>query len=85
MKRKLRINGHSHLLPYPEQIPSFMKEKEIFWVDDERKHMLQKGWKRPVTDSSFFLDEKLVFDKFKFLKFELINFCNSSLKIEFLF
>ena len=60
MKRKLRINGHSHLLPYPEQIPSFMKEKEIFWVDDERKHMLQKGWRRPVTDSSFFLDEKLL-------------------------
>ena len=58
-KRKLRINGHSHLLPYPEEIPQFMKEKEIFWVDNERKHMLQKGWKRPVTDSSFFLDEKL--------------------------
>jgi aminocarboxymuconate-semialdehyde decarboxylase len=37
-----------------------MKDKEIFWVDDERKHMLQKGWKRPVTDSSFFLDEKLL-------------------------
>ncbi len=60
MKRKLRINGHSHLLPYPEEIPDFMKEKEIFWVDDERKHMLQKGWNRPVTDSSFFLDEKLL-------------------------
>ena len=59
MKRKLRINGHSHLLPYPEEIPEFMKEKEIFWVDDERKHMLQKGWSRPVTHSSFFLDEKL--------------------------
>ena len=59
MSRKLRINGHSHLLPYPEDIPQFMKEKEIFWVDDERKYMLQKGWKRPVTDSSFFLDEKL--------------------------
>lgn len=59
MKRKLRINGHSHLLPYPEQIPSFMKEKGIFWVDEERKFMLQKNWKRPVTDSSFFLDEKL--------------------------
>lgn len=59
MSRKLRINGHSHLLPYPEEIPQFMKEKEIFWVDDERKHMFQKGWKRPVTDSSFFLDEKL--------------------------
>ncbi len=58
-ERKLRINGHSHLLPYPEEIPQFMKDKEIFWVDDERKFMLQKGWKRPVTDSSFFLNEKL--------------------------
>lgn len=55
----MRINGHSHLLPYPEQIPQFMKDEEIFWVDDDRKHMLQKGWKRPITDSSFFLDEKL--------------------------
>ncbi len=55
----MRINGHSHLLPYPEEIPSFMKEKEIFWVDSARKHMLQKGWKRPITDSSFFLNEKL--------------------------
>lgn len=55
----MRINGHSHLLPYPEQIPAFMKEKEIFWIDEDRKHMLQKGWSRPVTDSSFFLDEKL--------------------------
>lgn len=55
----MRINGHSHLLPYPEQIPSFMKEKEIFWIDDDRKYMLQKNWKRPVTDSSFFLHEKL--------------------------
>jgi len=36
-----------------------MKEKEIFWVDDDREFMLQKGWKRPVTDSSFFLNEKL--------------------------
>lgn len=58
-KRKLRINGHSHLLPYPEDIPGFMREKEIFWVDEERKYMLQKNWKRPVTDSSFFLNEKL--------------------------
>ncbi len=55
----MRINGHSHLLPYPEQIPSYLKEKEIFWVDDDRKYMLQKNWKRPVTDSSFFLNEKL--------------------------
>ncbi|MCI4667259.1 MAG: amidohydrolase [Bacteroidia bacterium] len=55
----MRINGHSHLLPYPEQIPDFMKKKEIFWIDDDRKYMLQKGWKRPITDSSFFLNEKL--------------------------
>ena len=59
MKRKLRINGHSHLLPYPEEIPAFMKDKGIFWVDKDRKFMLQKDWSRPVTDSSFFLDEKL--------------------------
>ena len=59
MDKKLRINGHSHLLPYPEQIPQFMKDKGIFWVDEERKFMLQKNWKRPVTDSSFFLHEKL--------------------------
>ncbi len=59
MTRKLRINGHSHLLPYPEEIPQLLKDREIFWVDDDRKFMLQKGWKRPVTDSSFFLNEKL--------------------------
>lgn len=42
----MRINGHSHLPLYPEDIPIFMKEKEIFWVDDERRNMLQKGWKQ---------------------------------------
>ena len=40
--RKLRINAHSHLLPYPEEIPDFMREKGIFWVDKDRKFMLQK-------------------------------------------
>ncbi|WP_044101468.1 amidohydrolase family protein [Neolewinella persica] len=55
----LRINGHSHLLPYPAQIPAYLKDQEIFWIDEDRKYMLQKNWKRPVTDSSFFLDEKL--------------------------
>ena len=66
MERKLRINAHSHLLPYPEEIPQFMKEREIFWVDEDRKFMLQKGWKRPVTHSSFFLNEKLDWmDRFK--------------------
>jgi len=57
--KKLCINGHSHLLPYPDQIPPYLKTNEIFWVDDDRQYMLQKGWKRPVTDSSFFLNEKL--------------------------
>lgn len=55
----MRINGHSHLLPYPEQIPDFMREKEIFWIDEDRKYMRQKNWQRPVTDASFFLNEKL--------------------------
>jgi len=50
MTKKLRINGHSHLLPYPEEIPQFMKDKGIFWVDKDRNFMLQKDWSRPVTD-----------------------------------
>ena len=55
----MRINAHSHLLPYPEEIPLFMREKEIFWIDKDRKYMRQKNWSRPITDKSFFLDEKL--------------------------
>jgi len=55
----LRINGHGHLLPTPDQIPTFMREKKFFWVDDARKHMCQGEWKRPITDPSFFLEEKL--------------------------
>lgn len=55
----MRINGHGHLLPYPDEIPAFMREKEIFWIDEDRKFMRQKNWQRPVTDPSFFLNEKL--------------------------
>jgi aminocarboxymuconate-semialdehyde decarboxylase len=55
----MRINGHGHLLPYPQQIPQFMKDREIFWVDDECRYMCQGKWRRPVTDPSFFLDRKL--------------------------
>jgi len=55
----LKINGHGHLLPDPEQIPKFMKEKKLFWVDADRAFMRQGDWKRPVTDPSFFLKEKL--------------------------
>jgi len=36
-----------------------MQQKEIFWIDADRKFMRQKGWKRPITDASFFLNEKL--------------------------
>lgn len=55
----IKINGHSHLLPYPEDIPAFMKEKEIFWIDNDRQFMRQKNWQRPITAPSFFLNEKL--------------------------
>ncbi len=55
-----RINGHGHLLPNPEQIPRFMVDKKVFWVDEDRRFMRQGDWKRPVTDPSFFLEEKLV-------------------------
>ncbi|MEM7371442.1 MAG: amidohydrolase family protein [Bacteroidota bacterium] len=55
----LRINGHSHLLPNPEEIPDFLRKNQIFWVDPDRKFMRQKGWQRPITHSSFFLKEKL--------------------------
>ncbi len=59
MTRKKRINAHGHLLPEPGDIPSFMKAEKLFWVDDDRKFMRQGTWKRPITDPSFFLDEKL--------------------------
>ena len=59
MSKLIKINSHGHLLPYPHQIPRFMKEKEIFWIDEDRQFMRQKNWKRPVTDPSFFLVEKL--------------------------
>ena len=54
-----KINAHGHLLPEPDQIPQFMKDKEVFWVDDDRKFMRQGKWSRPITDPSFFLKEKL--------------------------
>jgi aminocarboxymuconate-semialdehyde decarboxylase len=57
--RKPKINGHGHLLPEPQQVPSFMKEKKLFWVDDDKSHMRQGDWSRPITDPSFFLEEKL--------------------------
>jgi aminocarboxymuconate-semialdehyde decarboxylase len=55
----IKINGHGHLMPTPEEIPNFMRQREIFWIDSDRKFMYQKNWQRPVTDPSFFLDGKL--------------------------
>ncbi len=53
------INAHAHLLPYPHEFPQFMKDKGILWIDDDRKFMRQKGWKRPIDHESFFLEAKL--------------------------
>lgn len=55
----MRINGHGHILPEPSQIPRFMKEKKLFWIDEDKKFMRQGAWSRPITDPSFFLKEKL--------------------------
>ena len=55
----MRINGHGHILPEPNQIPQFMKDKKLFWIDDDKKFMRQGNWSRPITDPSFFLKEKL--------------------------
>ncbi len=55
----MRINAHAHLLPEPSQIPSFMKDKNLFWIDDQKQFMHQGNWKRPITHPSFFLDNRL--------------------------
>ncbi len=57
--KKLKINGHGHLLPEPHEIPKFMKDKKLFWIDEDKKFMRQDDWSRPITDPSFFFHEKL--------------------------
>lgn len=57
--KKSKINGHGHLLPEPKQIPQFMKDKKLFWIDDDKGFMRQGNWSRPITAPSFFLKEKL--------------------------
>lgn len=54
-----RINGHGHILPEPQEIPQFMKDKKLFWIDEDKKFMRQGNWSRPITDPSFFLKEKI--------------------------
>jgi len=57
--QKYKINGHGHILPEPSEIPKFMKEKRLFWIDEDKKFMRQDDWSRPITDSSFFFKEKI--------------------------
>ena len=58
----MKINAHSHLLPEPSQIPSFLKKKKLFSIDSNKQFMRQGDWSRPITDPSFFLDEKLIWN-----------------------
>ncbi len=55
----MRINGHGHILPEPSQIPSFMREKKLFWIDKDKGFMRQGSWSRPINNSSFFLKGKI--------------------------
>lgn len=54
-----RINGHSHVLPLPSEIPKFMKDQQLFWISDDRKFMHQKYWTRPIDSEVFFLDNRI--------------------------
>lgn len=55
----MKINGHGHILPEPNEVPQFLKDKHLFSIDDDKKFMRQGDWKRPITDPSFFLQDKL--------------------------
>jgi aminocarboxymuconate-semialdehyde decarboxylase len=57
--KQIKINGHGHVLPEPNEIPQFMKDKKLFWIDDDKKFMRQDNWARPITDPSFFFKEKI--------------------------
>lgn len=55
----MKINGHGHILPEPNEIPKFMKERKLFWIDEDKKFMRQDDWARPITDPSFFFEDKV--------------------------
>lgn len=81
MKEYTRINAHGHLLPNPDWIPRFMKEKEIFWISSDRKFMYQKNWERPIIGTGYFIDDKLLWmDKFSIDHEVILNlsqlYCN---------
>ncbi len=77
----MKINGHGHILPEPSEIPKFMKDKKLFSIDEDRSFMRQGDWARPITDSSFFFDEKLIWmEKYKIDHAVMLNlsqiYCN---------
>lgn len=77
----MKINGHGHILPEPNQVPKFMKDKKLFWIDKDKKFMRQGDWSRPITDPSFFLKEKLEWmDQYKIDHGVMLNlsqlYCN---------
>ena len=55
----MKINGHGHILPEPNEVPEFMRKKKLFSIDENRSFMRQGDWSRPITDPSFFFKEKL--------------------------
>jgi aminocarboxymuconate-semialdehyde decarboxylase len=55
----MRINAHGHILPEPYQIPKFLKDKKLFWIDDNKKFMRQGDWSRPINGTGFFVKEKI--------------------------
>ena len=55
----MRINGHGHVLPEPQQIPIFMKKKKLFWIDEDKGFMRQGNWSRPISGPGFFVQEKI--------------------------
>ena len=55
MSNVMRINGHGHILPEPSQIPNFMREKKLFWIDKDKKFMRQGDWSRPINGTGFFI------------------------------
>ena len=36
-----------------------MKDKKLFWIDEDKKFMRQGDWSRPISDPSFFIKEKM--------------------------
>ena len=55
----MRINGHGHILPEPSQVPRFMKEKKLFWIDADKRFMRQGSWARPIEGPGHFIKGKM--------------------------